>query len=194
MTSRCFTRLTIAIAAAFMPTLAGAATLKSIEAEGTQFRATLTDGRVLRSRDLVGATLTVAVRDNIRRMRIDAVEADPGAIADRSAPDVYLHTISVEAPDGSWENICQARSGWAAASVSPRGPRARGRNDRSGRAGGFRDHLHRRCARQVRAFRICAVGHAARHAGLRSLQRLCANGTRRLCGRWQRYDARRTAD
>ena len=101
MTSRCFTRLTIAIAAAFMPALAGAATLQSIEADRTQFKVTLTDGRELRSPDLVGATLTVAVRGNIRRMRIDAVETDPGA------PQVFLHTLSVEAADGSWENICK---------------------------------------------------------------------------------------
>src|SRR4051794_40435298 len=44
-----------------------AATLVSIDAEGTQFKAIFADGRVLRSPELVGATLTVAVNGGTRR-------------------------------------------------------------------------------------------------------------------------------
>lgn len=86
-----------------------AATLASIEAEGTQFKVTLTDGRVLRSRDLVGATFTVAVHGGARRMRIDAVETDPGEPerAVPPSPHVFLHTLSVEGAGGSWDNMCK---------------------------------------------------------------------------------------
>ena len=159
MTSRWFTRLTVAVAAAFMPALAGATTLQSIEADGTQFKVTFTDGRVLRSPDLVGATLTVAVRGNIRRMRIDAVETDPGVTPDRSAPDVYLHTLSVEAADGSWENICSPIRP-DAVGVSARGPRAGRQHNPAGGAGRVRDHLHRRRTGQVRALRLSRRGDA----------------------------------
>ena len=87
----------------------GDASLQSIEAEGTQFKATLTNGRVLRSADLVGATLTIAVSGGTRRMRIDAVETDPGAPERGVPPDpeVFLHTLSVETANGAWENICK---------------------------------------------------------------------------------------
>jgi hypothetical protein len=105
MTPHCLRGFAIAVAAGVLaPALAQSAALQSIEAEGTQFKATLTDGRVLRSRDLVGATLTIVVNGGTRRMRIDVVETDPAA---SSHSPVFLHTLSVEAADGSWENICK---------------------------------------------------------------------------------------
>jgi hypothetical protein len=82
--------------------------LRSIEAEATQFKVTMSDGRVLRSPQLVGATLLVAIGAETRRLRIDAVETDPGdpQKGRQPAPNVFLHTLSVEAADGSWQNIC----------------------------------------------------------------------------------------
>ena len=76
-------------------------TLLSIEAEATQFKITLTDGRVLRSPELAGAALVIGTGDQSRRLRIDAVEIDP------DAPGVYLHTLSTQGPDETWANICE---------------------------------------------------------------------------------------
>ena len=90
-------------------TLAGAAptALQSTEAVGTQFKVTLADGRVLLSPELVGAILTVAFDGAQRRIRIDAVETDPGLDPARPSPDVFLHTLSIETADGAWQNICK---------------------------------------------------------------------------------------
>ena len=69
--------LIMATAGALNPVPAApSAALQSLEAEGTQFKATLADGRVLRSRELVGATLTIARHGMAQRIRIDAVETD----------------------------------------------------------------------------------------------------------------------
>ena len=67
---------------------------RSVEVEGTQFKVTLTDGHVLRSSELVGATLTVATSSGPLRLRIDTVERDP----DAKNPPVWLHSFSTEAP------------------------------------------------------------------------------------------------
>ena len=75
----------------------------SVAAEGTQFRLTLADGRVLRSLDLVGATLVVAVEGGLARVRLASVERDPNA----KSADVWLHTMMVEQRDGSLINLCQ---------------------------------------------------------------------------------------
>ena len=77
---------------------------RSVEVEGTQFKVTLTDGHVLRSSELVGATLTVATSSGPLRLRIDTVERDP----DAKNPPVWLHSFSTEAPDGSFHNLCEA--------------------------------------------------------------------------------------
>jgi hypothetical protein len=98
------------IAALAAPSLGLAqAGLQSIEADGTQFKVTMSDGRVLRSRDLVGATLSIAMGGAIRRIRIDAVETDPGdpAHGKPRGPQVFLHTMSIETADGSFQNICR---------------------------------------------------------------------------------------
>jgi hypothetical protein len=77
---------------------------KLVETEATEFKATLTDGRVLRSRDLVGARLVIAIGGQAIRMRLDAVERDP----DARSGTVWLHTFSAEMADGSWQNVCDA--------------------------------------------------------------------------------------
>ena len=78
------------------------ATVETIAAEGTQFRVTLTDGRVMRSPELVGAKLIVATPSGPAKIRIAAVERDPTLPSD----DVWLHTLLVENPDGSTQNMC----------------------------------------------------------------------------------------
>jgi len=88
---------------------ASAPVLRAIEAEGTQFKVTLSDGRVLHSNELVGATLVISMGGSgTRRIRIDGVETDPGAPQRGVAPspEIFLHTLSVETADGSWQNIC----------------------------------------------------------------------------------------
>jgi hypothetical protein len=74
----------------------------SVQAEGTEFVALLADGRTLRSRDLVGATLVIAIDGKGVRVRIDGVERDPDA---RNGA-VWLHTLSAQTSDGSWQNLC----------------------------------------------------------------------------------------
>ena len=75
----------------------------AIAAEATQFRLTLSDGRVLRSPDLAGAKLVVATPTGPAKSRIVAVERDP----DAKSGDVWLHTLEVEESDGSTRNLCE---------------------------------------------------------------------------------------
>ena len=79
-----------------------AAELQSVEADGAAFKVTMSDGKVLRSPDLVGATLTIATAGGTLRVRIDAVERDPDAVKG----EVWLHTFSTQAANGSWHNMC----------------------------------------------------------------------------------------
>jgi hypothetical protein len=72
--------------------------------EGTEFVVTQGDGRVLRSRDLVGAVLDVKFAGRAMRLRIAAVEPDP---EDRSGT-VWLHTLESRDATGSWINFCSA--------------------------------------------------------------------------------------
>lgn len=72
--------------------------------EGTEFVVTQGDGRVLRSRDLVGAVLDVRFAGRAMRLRIAAVEPDP---EDRSGT-VWLHTLESRDASGSWTNFCSA--------------------------------------------------------------------------------------
>ena len=71
----------------------------SVEVEGTQFKVTLPDGRVLRSPGLVGAVLDL--RSGLR-VRIDAVDEDRDS---RGGP-LWLHTLSVRHADGTWTSFC----------------------------------------------------------------------------------------
>ena len=86
------------------PGVTQSAALKSVEVQGTEFKVTLTDGRVLRSRELVGARLTIAMGGQAVRVRIDGVDRDP----DARNGEVWLHTFSAELADGSWQNVCDA--------------------------------------------------------------------------------------
>jgi len=100
-----FLRAAVAACGVFVVVFsARAAGVESIDVEGTQFVAKLSDGRVLRSRDLIGATLSIATHGGMLRMRIDAVEPDPTV----ANGDVLLHTMSFQAQDGGWRNLCDA--------------------------------------------------------------------------------------
>jgi hypothetical protein len=83
---------------------ASAGELRSVEAEATQFKATMSDGTVLRSPDLVGTQLVIVVAGRRIVLRIDAVEPDP----DARHGEVWLHTFATQAEDGSWRNPCEA--------------------------------------------------------------------------------------
>jgi len=89
---------------------ARAATVTSIEVSGTEFVARTSDGRTLRSADLVGATIDVTTSDGTLKLRIDAVEPDPGspAIAAKASNAVLLHTFSYRTAEGEWRNLCDA--------------------------------------------------------------------------------------
>src|SRR5688572_27981210 len=71
-----------------------------VAAEGSEFKGTLADGRVLRSADLVGTVLRIAGED----IRIDAVERDP---SDKKG-SIWLHRLARRAPDGRWHDYCLA--------------------------------------------------------------------------------------
>ncbi|SFH94113.1 hypothetical protein SAMN05216304_10157 [Bosea sp. OK403] len=74
-----------------------------VEAEGTQLRVTLADGRVLHSPELIGATLLIATADGgAVRARLDALEADP----DDKTGKVWLHSFSAQDKDGAWQPLC----------------------------------------------------------------------------------------
>jgi hypothetical protein len=73
--SRFATLLALLLAGLPGAVAAQGAALRAIEAEGTQFRATLSDGRVLRSPDLVGAKLVVETGGRTLKIRIDEFEA-----------------------------------------------------------------------------------------------------------------------
>ena len=75
-----------------------------VTVEGTEFVAALPDGRVLRSRDLVGATLDARFAGRPVRIRIAAVEPDPRD----SSGTVWLHTLEKTGADGAWTNFCTA--------------------------------------------------------------------------------------
>lgn len=77
-------------------------TLRSLGAEGGDFRAELSDGRVLRGTSLIGATLTLMLDARPTTVRIDAAEPDTGGLA----PDVWLFTLTREGQDGRRENHC----------------------------------------------------------------------------------------
>jgi hypothetical protein len=78
--------------------------VQSVTVDGTAFVATLSDGTVIRSAELVGALLTIDTSGGRLRLRIDAVERDPDAV---SGP-IWLHSFSVPAADGTWRNLCDA--------------------------------------------------------------------------------------
>jgi ADYC domain len=111
MNSRAFPAAVLALAPILIAALflsaspqQAAAAVRSIEVEGTEFKVTLTDGRLLRSAGLVGSTLTISTGAGSVRLHIDGVERDP----DAKNSLVWLHTFSIEAADGASLNVCDA--------------------------------------------------------------------------------------
>jgi hypothetical protein len=99
----------IAIGGAFAAILASPETraqspvVSGITVEGTELVVALTDGRTLRSADLVGAMLDVRFEGRPVKLRITGVERDPG---DKSGT-VWLHTFESRQADGTWSNVCR---------------------------------------------------------------------------------------
>lgn len=74
-----------------------------LSAEGTELVLRTDDGRVLRSADLVGATLMIGTGADQLAIRIESVEEDPYSIGG----DVYLHrVVATDASGESW-NYCE---------------------------------------------------------------------------------------
>lgn len=86
------------------PAGAQAPKIASFTVEGAEFVAKTEDGKVLRSKDLTGAQLTVVFDEKPAVVRIAAVAPDP---KDKTG-GLWLHTLEVRQPDGSWENPCSA--------------------------------------------------------------------------------------
>jgi hypothetical protein len=80
------------------------ASVTSIAVEGTEIVVTLSDGKSLRSKELIGATLDVRFEGEPAKVRLVAVEPDPG---DKTGT-VWLHTMEARQMDGSWRNLCVA--------------------------------------------------------------------------------------
>lgn len=76
--------------------------VQSISVEGTEIVVGLADGRTLRSKDLVGATLDVRFEGQPAKVRIAGIEPDP----DDKSGTVWLHTFEARQADGSWRNLC----------------------------------------------------------------------------------------
>jgi hypothetical protein len=73
------TALIAAVALAWpMRTIAGEAAVVRIEAIGTVFRATLSDGTVKQGKELAGAVLVFEVQGSPVRIRIASIMPDPG--------------------------------------------------------------------------------------------------------------------
>jgi hypothetical protein len=99
--------LTLALLGVFMATgvaASPAVSVAGVDVEGTRFRVVMSDGRIRYSDTLVGAVLTMGIDGGQARVRIDAVIRDPK----EEARDVWLHTLSIQMPDGSWRNPCDA--------------------------------------------------------------------------------------
>jgi hypothetical protein len=76
--------------------------VSSISVEGTEIVVKLANDRVLRSKELVGATLDVRFEGQPAKVRIAGIELDPG---DKSKT-VWLHTMETRQADGTWQNLC----------------------------------------------------------------------------------------
>ena len=85
-----------------VPAAAQVPSVKTISVDGTEIVVALSDGRTLRSKELVGATLDVRFEGEPAKVRIAGVELDPD---DKSAT-VWLHTMEARQADGSWRNLC----------------------------------------------------------------------------------------
>lgn len=74
----------------------------SVDVVDSRFRVSFADGHVRHSEGLVGAILTIRLNGRATRVRIDAVERDTY----ETAPDVWLHTLSLQKSDGQWSSLC----------------------------------------------------------------------------------------
>src|SRR3979490_2830925 len=98
--------LPVVAAAVAAPARAGdeadraASPVASITVEGTVLKITLTDGRALAFRDLIGASLRVDQGARLRRGRLDDIERDPDDKRRDVAPAdvIWLHSYTVEGP------------------------------------------------------------------------------------------------
>ena len=88
----------VAVLWAAMPQIAFA----QLAADGTEFVLTIGDGRVLRSPDLVGATLMIGEGGDQVAVTIVSVEEDPHAVGGR----VFLHHFLVTEADGGKRDFC----------------------------------------------------------------------------------------
>lgn len=93
--------LASSLALTALPALS-APTVSSVAVQGTEIVVALSDGRVLRSKDLVGAVLDVRFDGQPAKVRVSHVEPDP---TERSGT-VWLHTFDVQQADGAWRNLC----------------------------------------------------------------------------------------
>ncbi len=87
------------------PSWSGAQTkpaVSFIAVEGTEFVVTLGSGRVLRSKDLIGAVVDVRFEGEKAKLRITGAEPDPT----EPSGTVWLHTVEAPQADGSWANFC----------------------------------------------------------------------------------------
>jgi len=73
-----------------------------LSAEGTEFVLILQDGRVLRSANLVGATLMIGAGESQIAVAIESVEEDPHSVGG----DVFLHRFIVRDESGSLSELC----------------------------------------------------------------------------------------
>lgn len=94
--------LTLLLHEAALP--APAAALPALSVDGTEFVLTRPDGQVLRSADLVGATLRISTQDAPLEISIASVEEDRQATGGR----VVLHRFTVRGESGAPIDLCAA--------------------------------------------------------------------------------------
>jgi len=93
--------LALCLLAAAVPA-AAAERLPVLEAQGTELRLTVPDGRILGSAELVGAVLQMTLMGGRQSIRIDAVERDA------RHPDLLLHAFSILDPrTNAWQPLCK---------------------------------------------------------------------------------------
>lgn len=92
-------RALIALLLSFLA--AGGAARAELRVEGTEFRLTLADGRVLAGRALIGTILTLETGQGAIEVRVDAVEPDPGDA------EIVLHRFARRNANGAWSEFCQ---------------------------------------------------------------------------------------
>jgi hypothetical protein len=92
----------LALVALFAAISSTAAEQSGLTVDGTEFVLTIGDGRILRSADLVGATLKVRSGTQIINLTIQGVEEDPEAKGGK----VVLHHFLVQDENGTAAELC----------------------------------------------------------------------------------------